>query len=59
VIAIAFPSMLVAAARGFGGCEALAIPNVLSGRGDQVGCPLFTPIDAAESRRRTRSASPA
>jgi len=45
-------SMLVAAARGYGGCEVLAAPNLLSGRRDQVGCVLFTPIDRAEAKRR-------
>lgn len=43
-------SMLVAAARGYGGCEVLAAPNLLTGRHDQVGCVLFTPIDRAEAR---------
>jgi len=45
-------SMLVAAARGYGGCEVLAIPNLLTGRRDQIGCILYTPIDRAEARRR-------
>jgi hypothetical protein len=45
-------SMLVAAVRGYAGCEVLAIPNLLTGRRSQVGCPLFTPIDSLESRRR-------
>ena len=44
-------SMLVAAARGYGGCEVLAIPNLITGRRDQVGCILYTPIDRAEARR--------
>jgi hypothetical protein len=44
-------SMLVAAARGYGGCEVLAIPNLLTGRRDQIGCILYTPIDRAEARR--------
>jgi hypothetical protein len=44
-------SMLLAAARGYGGCEVLAIPNLLSGRRDQIGCLLFTPIDRADARR--------
>jgi hypothetical protein len=47
-------SMLVAAARGFGGCEVLAIPNLITGRRDQIGCILFTPIDRAEARRAAR-----
>lgn len=45
-------SMLLGAARGYGGCEALAFFNALTGRRDQIGCLLFTPIDAAEARHR-------
>lgn len=45
-------SMLLAAARGDGGCELLALPNAITGREDRIGCILFTPIDAAEARRR-------
>jgi hypothetical protein len=33
-------SLLVAAARGYGGCEILAIPNLIRGRRDQIGCML-------------------
>ena len=44
-------SMLVAAARGYGGCEVLAIPNLITGRRDRIGCILYTPIDRAEARR--------
>ena len=47
-------SMLVAAARGYGGCEVLAIPNLITGRRDQIGCILYTPIDRAEARRAAR-----
>ena len=47
-------SMLVAAARGYGGCEVLAIPNMVTGRRDQIGCILYTPIDRAEARRAAR-----
>jgi hypothetical protein len=47
-------SMLVAAARGFGGCEVLAIPNLITGRRDQIGCILYSPIDRAETRRAAR-----
>ncbi len=43
-------SMLVAAARRSGGCEVTAISNVVLNRDDQVGCPLFAPLDAAEAR---------
>ena len=51
-------SMLLAAARGYAGCEVLAVPNWLLRRDDQVGCVLFAPVDAAERGRRG-SASPA
>jgi hypothetical protein len=47
-------SMLIAAARGYGGCEVLAVPNLITGRRDQVGCILYTPIDRAEARRKAR-----
>jgi len=48
-------SMLVAAARGYDGCEILAIPNLLTGRRDRIGCLLYTPIDRAERRRNQRT----
>ena len=44
-------SMLLAALRGYAGCEVLAVSNWLLGRDDQVGCLLFWPIDHAERRR--------
>jgi hypothetical protein len=44
-------SMLVAAARGYRGCEVLAVSNWLLRRDDQVGCLLFGPIDAVDTRR--------
>lgn len=43
-------SMLLAAWRGYAGCEVLAIPNWLLRRDDQVGCVLFDPVDTLESR---------
>lgn len=43
-------SMLLAAARGYGGCEVLAISNWLLRRDDQVGCIVFAPIDQVELR---------
>ena len=43
-------SMLLAAARGRAGCEVTAISNWILGRDDQVGCPVFTPIDLIENR---------
>ena len=43
-------SMLLAAVRGYGGCEVLAVSNWLLGRDDQVGCLIFSPLDALEAR---------
>ena len=43
-------SMLLAAARGYAGCESLAITNWILRRDDQVGCVLFSPLDEIESR---------
>ncbi len=43
-------SMLLAALRGYGGCEVLAVPNWLLRRDDQVGCAVFWPIDRLERR---------
>lgn len=43
-------SMLVAAWRGYGACELLAFPNLIRRRDDQLACPLFLPVDLAESR---------
>lgn len=45
-------SMLVAAFRGYRGCEVLAVSNWILRRNDQVGCVLFSPIDGLESPRR-------
>ena len=45
-------SMLLAALRGYGGCEVLAVSNWLLGRDDQVGCVVFSPIDQFERRLR-------
>lgn len=48
-------SMLLAALRGYGGCESLAISNWLLKRDDQLGCLVFSPIDSAESKFAGRS----
>src|SRR3954452_198520 len=50
-------SLLLAAARGDAGCEVAAVPNLLVGRRESVGCIVFTPIDAAEARHRSRRAA--
>ena len=43
-------SMLLAAVRGYAGCEVLAASNWLLRRDDQVGCVVFSPVDHAERR---------
>lgn len=48
-------SMLLAAARGYAGCEVLAVSNWLLGRDDQVGCALFAPVDHFDERNRRRA----
>jgi hypothetical protein len=45
-------SMLVAAVRGDGGCELFALSNLLWRRDDEIACPIFWPIDRAETRTR-------
>jgi hypothetical protein len=44
-------SMLLAAVRGYGGCEVLALSNWVLGRDDQVGCLVLGPVDLLERRR--------
>lgn len=55
-------TLFIAAWRGQPGCEATVISNWLLRRNDQVGCPVFSPIDRAEARRhaprRTRADTP-
>lgn len=46
-------SMLLAAARGYGGCEVLAISNWILRRDDQIGCLVLSPIDAYEIRLKS------
>ena len=50
-------TLLVAAWRGLPGCEATVLPNLILGRDDQIGCPTFSPIDAAEARMRRKGAT--
>jgi hypothetical protein len=50
-------SMLIAAACGRGRCEATVISNLILRRDDQIGCPLFFPVDVLEARLRRRSRS--
>ncbi len=50
-------SMLLAAARGYAGCEVLAITNWVLRRDDQVGCVLFSPLDEIESKTTGNAAA--
>ncbi len=43
-------SMLLAALRGYAGCELLAVSNWVLERDDQVGCLVFAPVDHLEQR---------
>ncbi len=52
-------SLLLAAARGYAGCESLAITNWLLRRDDQVGCVIFSPFDEVEARITGSTAGPA
>jgi hypothetical protein len=45
-------SMLLAAVRGYGGCEVLAVSNWVLRRNDQVGCLVLAPVDHLERRWR-------
>ncbi len=42
--------MLLAAARGYAGCEVLAVSNWLLRSDDQVDCVMFWPVDETERR---------
>jgi hypothetical protein len=50
-------SMLVAAARGYAGCEVLAVSNWLLRRDDEVGCAPFGALDALENQPPGRAVS--
>jgi len=43
-------SMLLAAVRGYAGCEVLAVSNWILRRDDQVGCIVLSSIDNLEGR---------
>lgn len=49
-------SMLLAARLGLEGCEIAAIPYLVLGRRQRLWCPLYTPVDAVESRTARDSA---
>jgi hypothetical protein len=50
-------SMLLAAVRGYPGCEVLAISNALLRRNDRVGCVVFDAIDRLEHGNCGRTTS--
>jgi len=52
-------TMLIAALRGQPGCEATAVSNLVLGRDDQIGCPMFEPIDELEAHLRRRQTAAA
>jgi hypothetical protein len=52
-------SMLLAAGRGYGGCEVFAASNWLLRRDDKVGCAPFWPIVTWEARHARRRAAAA
>ncbi len=43
-------SMLLAAFRGYAGCEVLAVSNWVLRRDDQIGCLVLSPVDDLEKR---------
>jgi hypothetical protein len=50
-------ALLIAAWRGQAGCEGTVVSNWVLGRGDQIGCPTFSPIDELEAHLRRRPAT--
>ena len=48
-------SLVLAALRGYAGCEVLAISNWVLRRNDQVGCLVYSPIDELEARMTGRA----
>jgi hypothetical protein len=50
-------TLLVAAWRGQPGCEATVLSNWILGRDDQLGCPVFSPVDEAEERLKARQST--
>lgn len=47
-------TQILAAARGYAGCELLAMSNWLRRRDDQIACPVHSPIDAWEAKAKGR-----
>jgi len=49
-------TQLLAAARGYAGCELFAVSNWLGRRDDQIACPVHSSIDAWEARAKSHRA---
>lgn len=50
-------TLVVAAWRAQPGCEGTVLSNSILDRDDQIGCPLFSPIDEGEARLNARRAA--
>lgn len=48
-------TLLLAAWQGQPGCEGTVLSNLILRRDDQIGCPVFSPLDGAERRFARRS----
>ncbi|MFQ5948780.1 MAG: hypothetical protein ACE5KX_07965 [Acidimicrobiia bacterium] len=48
-------TQLLAAARGYAGCELFAVSNWIRQRDDQIGCAVHTLVDQAEARAAGRT----
>lgn len=46
-------SMVIAAVKGFDGCEILALPSLVFGRTEAIWCPLYSPLDAIDTPSRS------
>ncbi|MGH3495562.1 MAG: hypothetical protein ACRDQ1_20350, partial [Sciscionella sp.] len=51
-------TLILAAWRALPGCEATVISNWVLHRDDQIGCPLFSPVDRAEQHHRQSTQRP-
>ena len=47
-------TQILAATRGYAGCELFAISNWLRQRDDQIGCPVHSLVDALEAQAKGR-----
>lgn len=49
-------TLLIAAWRGQAGCEITVVSNLVLGRDDRIGCPMWHPIDIVEAHLRRGAA---